>query len=159
MYLCVNTNMNVWTKTTLLSAAALLSAMACTTVEPEPGLKSLESFRWENRILFVFIGEKNRQEIINQLSEDNLLVEDRDMVWFVGDSNQLETNFAGSLDGTFAQTMTEKYQTDSDDSLEVVLIGKDGGVKYRADQLNADEIYFEVIDVMPMRRTEMREGS
>ena len=151
--------MNVWTKTALLSAAVLLT-VSCTADEHDSaGLNSLASFQWEHRILLIFADEKNGQELTDQLMQDKLLVDDRDMLWFIVDGDRVETNYAGKLDSSFPQTMAQRFQTDFNNPLEVVLIGKDGGVKYRADQLNADEIYFEIIDVMPMPRSEIREGS
>jgi uncharacterized protein DUF4174 len=45
-----------------------------------------------------------------------------------------------------------------DDSFEVILVGKDGGVKIRATEPLDPQRVFEVIDQMPMRRREMRTG-
>ena len=41
-------------------------------------------------------------------------------------------------------------------TFELVLIGKDGGVKARADDPDALDAFLERIDTMPMRRAEMR---
>lgn len=156
MDVCVNVRMNVWTRSAFLSAVVFFT-MACAADDGErSGLNSLEPFEWENRVLIVFTDEGNHQRLANQLHRDKLLVDDRDMLWFVVDGNRVETNYAGRLDGSFAQTMVQQFQTGVNGPLEVVLIGKDGGVKYRANRLEADEIYFEIIDVMPMRRNEMR---
>lgn len=39
-----------------------------------------------------------------------------------------------------------------------VLVGKDGGVKHRAREPVAPEKLYALVDAMPMRRREMREG-
>jgi hypothetical protein len=41
-------------------------------------------------------------------------------------------------------------------ALAVVLVGKDGGVKFRSDRPVPPEQIFDLIDAMPMRRQEMR---
>ena len=49
-----------------------------------------------------------------------------------------------------------RLRGDDRPDFEVVLIGKDGGVKARTDDPNALEDLLALIDTMPMRRTEMR---
>ncbi|MEM8862156.1 MAG: DUF4174 domain-containing protein [Chloroflexota bacterium] len=144
--------------TAILSAAALLS-MACTFDEVEQeGLKTLDGFQWESRILLIFSGETNGQTVAERFRNDEFQVADRDLIWFVFDKGKVISNFSDPIDSTFAQGMATQYQKSADGSLEIVLIGKDGDVKYRSDELDTSEIYFEIIDVMPMRRSEMREN-
>ena len=54
-----------------------------------------------------------------------------------------------------------RLRSDERPDFEVVLIGKDGGIKARTDNPNALEDLLALIDTMPMRRTEMqlKEGS
>lgn len=49
-----------------------------------------------------------------------------------------------------------RLRSDERPDFEMVLIGKDGGVKARTSDLNALEDFLGLIDTMPMRRTEMR---
>jgi hypothetical protein len=42
------------------------------------------------------------------------------------------------------------------DSFEVLLVGKDGGVKFRSSEVVSPEEIFRLVDAMPMRREEMR---
>ena len=49
-----------------------------------------------------------------------------------------------------------RLRGDERPDFEVVLIGKDGGVKARTNNPNALEDLLALIDTMPMRRTEMR---
>lgn len=49
-----------------------------------------------------------------------------------------------------------RLRSDEQPDFELVLIGKDGGVKARTDDPNALEDFLAQIDTMPMRRAEMR---
>lgn len=49
-----------------------------------------------------------------------------------------------------------RLRSDERSDFEMVLIGKDGGVKARARDLSALEDFLTLIDSMPMRRAEMR---
>lgn len=44
------------------------------------------------------------------------------------------------------------------DTLAVLLVGKDGTVKHRSGEPVGPEEVFSLVDAMPMRRREMREG-
>ncbi len=48
-----------------------------------------------------------------------------------------------------------KYKADTA-SFTVVLIGKDGGEKYRSKSLVTAKQFFDIVDAMPMRKSEMR---
>lgn len=41
----------------------------------------------------------------------------------------------------------------------VILIGKDGGEKFRSEEPVGPKVFFDRIDAMPMRRREMRRGN
>ena len=49
-----------------------------------------------------------------------------------------------------------RLRSDERPDFEVVLIGKDGGIKARTDDPNALEDLLALIDTMPMRRAEMQ---
>ena len=59
-----------------------------------------------------------------------------------------------TLDGRTTRTLRERWDLD-DRSWSVALIGKDGGVKERWSKLVEPESVFELIDRMPMRRSEL----
>ena len=50
------------------------------------------------------------------------------------------------------------YRVTADDFL-IVLIGKDGGEKFRSDRPDVLQDMFRLIDTMPIRREEMRDGA
>ena len=52
----------------------------------------------------------------------------------------------------------QKTEIDSSRHFLVVLIGRDGGEKFRADRFVTAKELFAIIDAMPMRRAEMKKG-
>ncbi len=50
----------------------------------------------------------------------------------------------------------KSYHVVSEEHFTVILIGKDGGEKYRSDNILTVETLFAMIDAMPMRRAEMQ---
>ncbi len=53
------------------------------------------------------------------------------------------------------QTLFKKYKT-APDNFTFILIGKDGGIKLRANQPISKEKLYRTVDDMPMRRSEMK---
>lgn len=114
-----------------------------TTVLPT---RSASDYRWENRLVVVFSDTsdsslvKQQVQAFDGLEQDIeerhmrlLLVADRDHPW------------------------RERFRVKESD-FQVILVGKDGGVKYRSNEPVAPEVFFQEIDQMPMRRREMREN-
>ena len=82
---------------------------------------------------------------------------ERDILWFVVLGETTRTNYPGALAAGFAATLRQAYRgPPADGPGEVVLVGKDGGVKSRGPALDPAALFGE-IDRMPMRRQEMRE--
>jgi len=52
-------------------------------------------------------------------------------------------------------TLARKYRVD-ESQLTVILIGRDGGEKYRTHAPLSTQTLFDIIDSMPMRQSEMR---
>ena len=114
----------------------------------------LEPFRWQHRTLMVFTPADQLTSLQAQLEAFEAEVIDRHMLWFLIADETLTSNYENPLDSDFADQITQRYRNGEADQLEVVLVGKDGSVKYRADQL-APQAVFATIDRMPMRRAEM----
>ena len=51
----------------------------------------------------------------------------------------------------------ESYQIKPDEPFTVILIGKDGGEKYRSNSILTANRLFAMVDAMPMRQSEMRQ--
>lgn len=83
----------------------------------------------------------------NLLRDQQAGFEERDLVSYV--------LFDESPDGDVPR---DQFGVESE-TFTVVLVGKDGGEKFRWQEPAAPKDLFDRIDVMPMRRREMREGS
>jgi Domain of unknown function (DUF4174) len=59
---------------------------------------------------------------------------------------------------SFQNTLARKYSVDKS-QLTVILIGRDGGEKYRTHVPVSTQTLFDIIDSMPMRQSEMRTKS
>lgn len=71
----------------------------------------------------------------------------------VFDESRTLTNYSGPLAPELQANTLETYRIEPG---QVILIGKDGGVKSRLDQMDLD-VLFSDIDAMPMRRREMQQ--
>ena len=140
----------------ILGALALLSALIC--INPVFGedkiIISLEQLRWTNRILLVFVNEDADSKAIKEMFAKHAdETNDRDIRFFII-NNEVPTNGKEILTKRCVTELKAKYDI-PDRGMTVILIGKDGGEKYRKDRLDLEEVY-RVIDVMPMRIQEMR---
>lgn len=114
-------------------------------------LEQLDELRWQNRIILLN-NPDNLAQSKQRLESASAGVEDRDVVWFILNDESVDTNYDGELSADFAKHARSQYFRPQD---QLVLIGKDGGVKTRAAAMELDGI-FSTIDGMPMRRDEMR---
>ena len=120
-------------------------------------LANLESLRWKNRVILVYASQASSAEnAANNLAELAEGVADRDISWFVIQGEKLVTNHAGNVDKSLREQLLETYFNPVPASTEVILIGKDGGVKSRSGDLDL-EATFNLIDQMPMRIQEMQQ--
>ena len=115
-------------------------------------MASIDDFKWGNRIIIVKVSGSGDPYVVS-LNERNPGVVDREIVWFVVDSKGVRSNLA-SVDESLEKSV-KSFLVGKDDKPEVILIGKDGGVKNRSDELDMDAL-FEQIDAMPMRIREMK---
>lgn len=128
----------------LLANAARASDAALVTPLPT-ATADLSAYRWERRPVLVFAPaaeDPAYREQMEMLRAARAGLKERDIVVLTDDDpgalGRLRTGLA--LDG-----------------FTVMLVGKDGGVKLRADRPVAAEELFALIDRMPMRRREMAE--
>ena len=116
-------------------------------------LGNISELKWNYRIILVRSIDEST-EIINMLSQFKDEIQERDIYWFLFSDDKVETNYQGALEDKFYNLMLEKYFKDT--KTNVVLIGKDGGIKQNNGYLDLKEM-FDLIDSMPMRQLEMRE--
>ncbi|WP_193217885.1 MULTISPECIES: DUF4174 domain-containing protein [unclassified Imperialibacter] len=120
----------------------------------------LEQFAWKNRVILVFHSEKNAAVAAQQLAvlkKDGKEFDDRDLV-----SGTIADGSKGSIGGKLINTrdaavLQQRFNPANEDFL-VVLIGKDGGVKLKEHTSVSQAAIFDLIDSMPMRRSEMKKN-
>lgn len=127
-----------------------LMAMNCTAQTT-----LLEEHRWENRVLLVFADRESDEQLQQQLDifethETDVL--DRDLVVYelVGEQVRYKDKTLSANNAVW------RTQYDVQQDFQVLLIGKDGGVKMRKSKVVAMQDINDLIDSMPMRRAEMR---
>ena len=118
----------------------------------------LDKYEWKNRLVLLFApssGFENYKNAVAELIQLSDEIDDRDLVVFhllENDKSHVDEKEISRKD---VQRLTEKYNAEKG-VMTTILIGKDGGEKYRqTGQTNWQEI-FDRIDAMPMRRAEMR---
>lgn len=59
---------------------------------------------------------------------------------------------------TLKTSFVADYKIDRNQDFTLILIGRDGGEKYRSNKFVKAEELFAIIDAMPMRRAEIKKG-
>ncbi|WP_445366240.1 DUF4174 domain-containing protein [Microbulbifer sp. ANSA001] len=118
-------------------------------------VNNLSSFQWQKRVLLLN-NPANETETMQSLLKLGPQFAERDLLWFVFSKDNIETNYPGKITSDFNTNIKDQYF--KGDGEQVVLIGKDGGVKYRAVKYAPTEI-LRRIDSMPMRQQETKDGS
>ncbi len=114
--------------------------------------QALESYTWKNRILLLcekgetLTRSKTQIGMFSEVLEE---VKERQLLFLVYDGHYLMDQKSKVISRT-------KIGLPEEDFEGILLIGKDGGVKYESDFYVSPEDIFEIIDSMPMRRAEMK---
>jgi hypothetical protein len=119
---------------------------------------NLESYVWKNRIVLVFTNgdtNTNYQAQVDMLVRDIRGIEERDMKIFKISHDNTAEDLLSKKTLRAKNNIREKYNL-SDEGFRVLLIGKDGSVKYSDSNPVSKEKLFAIIDAMPMRKAEMR---
>lgn len=114
--------------------------------------QDLSSHQWKERIIVIHSNEPNANLAdlqLNFLMAEKQKLAERKMVMYKCVSGQCE--FYSGLN----QKIFFKIK-DTGSDFSTVLIGLDGGEKYRSKKVVKPKVFFDLIDAMPMRRQEMR---
>ena len=118
---------------------------------------NLKNFEWENRVLIIGGHGSKFKSQLDQIKSKEFI--DRDLVIILLEEDNSRISYDGlntisSIDYDSTLSIRNKYDFKN---FKLLLIGKDGGEKYNSnDPLNINVIY-ELIDVMPMRKHEIKE--
>ena len=133
--------MNLIKHENIFSGILLLSFMAIMIPIEIQGIE-LNQYLWKNRIILTFADDQDHPDLIRlkvEMKENECEVLNRDLLHF---------HFIN--DGKTGKHITRNIQ-----SFRILLIGKDGGIKYESNQYVSLIQLFKLIDSMPMRQDEM----
>ncbi|ADR20109.1 hypothetical protein MATR_22780 [Marivirga tractuosa] len=125
-------------------------------------ITSLDDFQWKNRLLIIYTADQKSTQLDKQLAEITRNKEgynERDLKVIILKNQKVEiwnSNKNHLLD--FHQIIKE-LNIEEKQPLQNLLIGKDGGVKLKSNSTISNEKLFRIIDAMPMRQREMRDGN
>lgn len=131
-------------------------AQANQPIEAEPA-----DFQWDNRILIVIAdsdADSLYKEQMLEFERNEKGFKERDLITFSVFRSGMSRFGKQTLHPESSTAILEKYDS-VDSDFQILLIGKDGGVKLRKDATVSAEDIFGLIDSMPMRQREMREGT
>ena len=134
--------MNLRKHENILSGILLLSFMTIMIPKELQGIE-LSRYLWKNRIILTFADDEDHPDLIKlkvEMKENDCGILNRDLL-----------HFHFSNDGK-----TGNQTTTNDQSFRILLIGKDGGIKYESKRSDSLIQLFELIDSMPMRQDEMQ---
>ena len=119
----------------------------------------LKSFEWKNRILVIGGNDSKYQNQFDNLEVNKNEYTDRDMVVILINKDESKISYDGlnvfnNLD--YDSTLSIRKRFNFDD-FNLILIGKDGGIKYNTNEPIKINKIFEIIDKMPMRIKEIKE--
>jgi hypothetical protein len=118
----------------------------------------LSAYQWKNRLLFLFATSEEDPSYLSlkkEIDHQAMEVLDRDLlithVFEKGEGRlgKVRLNHGQAL-------LLRKHLSVPLGQFVVILIGKDGGEKFRQDRNVELREIFKIIDVMPMRRQEMK---
>ena len=107
--------------------------------------------------MFADASDPRVEEQANLLLAGRDALAERDMLVLVVTGDRVTTIFGEAPPGVDAPSLRARYGVDTASPFTALLIGKDGGVKWRETRPADPAELFVLIDTMPMRRAEMRE--
>lgn len=116
-------------------------------------MDSLKDFTWKNRVVLLFGPAVNQtlHQQIETLKRQKTDLDERKMVLISVSGNE-----ARAVYGNAPALDPAALRRDADvksDEFQLVLVGMDGGIKFRSEKLVSDVEIFDLIDRMPMRRS------
>ena len=126
----------------IFSGILLLSFMAIMIPKELEGIE-LNQYLRENRIILTFADDEDHPDLIKlkaEMKENECEILNRDLL-----------HFHFNNDGK-----TGNLTTKSDRSFRILLLAKDGGIKYESKRSVSLIQLFKLIDSMPMRQDEMQ---
>lgn len=147
--------MRIFLSAVLVIIPAIAMAQTNESIKAQPS-----DFQWENRILIVIAESESDslyREQVQEFKGEEDGFEERDLITFTVFRNGKSRLDDSVLNESSAAAILERYGLGST-GFRCLLIGKDGGVKLEKDSPVVLKDIFGLIDSMPMRQREMRQG-
>ena len=119
--------------------------------------QNLESHKWESRLLLVLTDDTNNtiyKRQIATLKRHKKELEERKLIVYQIKKDSFRKGLRENSEWKNSSQLYSTYKKSNND-FEILLIGLDGGFKIRQTDLITCEDLFSIIDVMPMRRSEI----
>lgn len=123
--------------------------------------QDISSHKWNDRLIIIMVKDSNNEILKNQLSElrnSRQGLKERRLIVYQSLPEKYQTGLTNENSWIESNRIYNRLKQ-SDSDFEIVLIGLDGGVKLRKNELLKCEELFGVIDQMPMRKAEMKRGN
>lgn len=139
----------------LVAATGMLASCA-----PTPGMSpaDMRPHFWKERVVLVFAPGEGDTRLTQQraaLAADPRGMADRKVVTYEVVGNNAVSRGTERLDSKAVPEFRKRFNVPVDD-FEVIVIGLDGLVKQRGEEVVGDDELFALIDSMPMRQAEMK---
>ncbi len=121
-----------------------------------PGAQALEPYTWRDRVVVVFAPRADatltEQRTHTKAAEEALAERDMSVVAVIG-TDRVEHWFGPDRGGNAAD-IRARFKVPAEQGFAVLLVGKDGEVKWRTDKPTDLEEAIALVDTMPMRQRE-----
>lgn len=121
----------------------------------------LSKYQWDNRVLIIYSNDDGENKLQEQKSKYTLSKDEyneRDLLIFHLSDNQFHNLTEKLSEGISISALKTFLSIKKEDEFKVVLVGKDGRIKLKSEQVISNQKLFSTIDAMPMRRNEMRDN-
>lgn len=145
------TFLTTFQRSVLILVWVLISGIVVAENKQLTKLTNITELKWQHRII-VINNVNNHATILNLLKRNAEEINERDIVWFLLNKEEVFSNYQNPIGVEFSTNLRNQYQLESS---QVILIGKDGRLKSRYNGLALTGIFSE-IDAMPMRRAEIQ---
>jgi hypothetical protein len=117
---------------------------------------------WKQRVLLIKITTEDSAQLDTQLSEfkqeQKALASRKFVLYTLRDKNYIKIDYTQKTDRSSGK-ISSAFKNDFLDPkapFEVILIGLDGGVKHKQNELLTKRELYNLVDRMPMRRSELK---
>lgn len=124
--------------------------------------QDLKSQKWEHRIILILSNDSNSSKTNDQLTQfsnrNSELLERKILIYLITpESTVILDEFLEEKVVVKDKHLWKKHHS-KDEPFIICLIGLDGGTKFTSYEVTKPSEIFDLIDSMPMRRSELRSG-